>query len=506
MSPKLRLSEYKPEKLLEDLAIKPESYWASRGQKKALELFRGMSQRVPAYKDFLKKRKVNPEKIKTFADFQFVPPLDKQSYLRQYSLEKLCWDGKLSEGQWTIASTSGTSGEPFYFPRTAEQDAQYALTAELYLRTNFEIQKKSTLYINGFALGVWIGGLFTYESIRLLSKKGNYNLSLINPGLNKAEIIKALKNLGHLYDQVIIGGYPPFIKDTVDDATEAGINWKKYNLGFIFSAEGFSEKFRDYIIKKTGLKNPHASTLNHYGTVDLGTMAHETPLSVLIRRQAMKDKELYQSLFHNANRLPTFAQYLPEMFYFEEISGSLYCSAFSGLPLARYDLKDRGGVIGFDKVKRLYQNLQLDLGTKINHAGIGKTVWNLPFVYVYERNDLSVVWYGANIHPEHIKTAHEYKDLHSKVSGKFTMQIVLDRKHNPILTIHSETKKGIKPSAGLSKQVERAVVQTLLENNSEYKNNYDAMPKKNTPLVKLWPYESHPYFKITGKQPWSVKK
>jgi phenylacetate-coenzyme A ligase PaaK-like adenylate-forming protein len=64
-----------PERLLQDLRTKPERYWIKRGEKMALRLFRQMAERVPAYKDFLRKNKVKPEKINTIKDFKLVPPV-----------------------------------------------------------------------------------------------------------------------------------------------------------------------------------------------------------------------------------------------------------------------------------------------------------------------------------------------------------------------------------------------------------------------------------------------
>ncbi|HYD91057.1 MAG TPA: hypothetical protein VEA37_06150, partial [Flavobacterium sp.] len=311
--------------VLKDLKTKPESYWIKRGENSALSLFREMAKRVPAYKKFLKKHKLNPAEIKTAADLKLVPAVDKENYLKAYPLKELCWDGKFDSERWTFASTSGTTGEPFYFPRALEQDLQYALTAEIYLLNNFQIDKKSTLYVNGFAMGPWIGGVFTYEAIRLVAESGKYQLSITTPGTNKAEIIKVVKKLGKQFDQIIIGGYPPFVKDAIDEGVSAGLNWKEYNLGFVFSAEGFSEGFRDHIIEQTGLKDPYYSSLNHYGTVDLGTMAHETPECILIRKLAIKDQAVHAKVFTETNRLPTLAQYMPEMFYFEEEEGRLYC-------------------------------------------------------------------------------------------------------------------------------------------------------------------------------------
>ena len=264
-------------------------------------------------------------------------------------------NGEFASKHWVISSTSGSTGEPFYFPRTDEQDLQYALTAEMYLITNFQINKKTTLYINGFAMGVWIGGLFTYQAIKHVVSEGKYKLSIINPGINKNEIIKAIRKMGPHFDQIIIGGYPPFIKDLVDYGNDSDLEWKKMSVKFIFSAEGFSEDFRDYIISNVGLKNPYLDTLNHYGTVDIGTKSYETPICILIRRLALKNKDLYKSLFGDTSKLPTLTQYIPEHFYFEEVNGGIVCTAKSGIPLIRYNLKDNGGVYGFDKVIEIFK-------------------------------------------------------------------------------------------------------------------------------------------------------
>ncbi|MBI2034785.1 MAG: hypothetical protein HYT11_03590 [Candidatus Levybacteria bacterium] len=181
--PLLPVGYENPTQLLDDLKRKPEEYWIKSGEKRVLNLFHLMAKRVPAYKDFLKKNRVYKDKIKTITDFRLVPTIDKNNYLRSYPREALCWDGIFEKKRWTISTTSGSTGEPFYFPREDLQDWQYAVTAELYLLSNFSIDKKSTLYIVGFPMGGWIGGLFTYQALKLLSKRGNYNISVITPGI-----------------------------------------------------------------------------------------------------------------------------------------------------------------------------------------------------------------------------------------------------------------------------------------------------------------------------------
>lgn len=491
-------------KLQKLLKSKPEHYWTARGEKMAIQLFHDMAIHVPAYKDFLEKNNIRHSAIKNIKDFQLVPLINKDNYLRTYSREMLCWGGKFNSEQWVISTTSGSTGEPFYFPRGDLQDEFYAVTAELYLRENFKIQDRKTLYIDAFAMGAWIGGLFTYEAINRVAKKG-YPISIITPGINKLEVINTVKNLGENFDQVIIGCYPPVMRDIIDMGIEMGLDWGKYNLGIVFSAEGFSEEFRDYIVKNGKLSNVLTSSLNHYGSVDLGTMSHETPFTILVRREALKNEQLFKQLFEAENKQPTFTQYLPEMFYFESVNDSVVCSSYSGLPLVRYDLNDRGGVMSFDHIKSAYSKVGKDLKSDIHQSNIG-TPWNIPIVYLYERNDFSVTFIGAQIYAEEIKKALLDKSLHNIVTGKFTMISDYDTNANPILEINVELRQGVSDNNQMiNENILKCIVDTLIKENSEYRSNYSEYGVKIKPLIKLWPNDHPTYFSGKGKQKW-VKK
>ncbi|MGI9028271.1 MAG: phenylacetate--CoA ligase family protein [Candidatus Saccharimonadales bacterium] len=474
------------------------------GGERTLALFHGMAKRVPAYKEFLREHNLDPSKIRTIADLKLVPPIDKDNYLRKYSREMLCWDGTFGQGSWVISTTSGSTGKPYYFPREASQDWQYAATAELYLRNNFSIQTRRTLYIVAFPMGAWIGGLFTYEAIKKVAEHGAYDLSIITPGIHKQEVINAIAQLGDSFDQVIIGAYAPFLKDILDDGTRQGINWPSYNLGFVFSAEAFTETFRDYVLDVIKPKDKLRATLNHYGTVDLGTMAHETPESILIRRQLIQDDAL-AAIFPEASRQPTLCQYDPKLFYFEEVSGNLLCSAFSGIPLVRYNLKDYGGTI---KRSVLHQKLNannIDIDELIKTNGISDTTWNLPFVYVYERNDFSVSYYAFLIYPDMIRRAIQQPQFDASITGKFTMLVDYNESGRQQLNIHIEKKHSIDSSHELTTQLQEAIHQTLLHDSSEYRETAGVVGEVVRPLIHLWNYEDQAYFKSGTKQKWVIK-
>lgn len=481
-----------------------EEKWIRRGQTRAMHLFHAMAARVPAYKDFLKAHNFSASSVRSYADFPSIPSIDKDNYLRKYSKEMLCWDGEFAHGQWVISTTSGSTGQPYYFPREHSQDWQYAISAELYLRNNFSIQKKSTLYIVAFPMGAWIGGLFTYEALKIVAENGGYDLSIITPGIHKQEVINAVKQLGKSFDQVIIGAYAPFLKDILDDGARDGIRWSDYNLGFVFSAEAFSETFRDYVLKTTGIKDSFRSTLNHYGTVDLGTMAHETPESILIRRHLSQTDSL-ETIFPEKVRQATFAQFNPELFNFESVDSNLFCTAYSGIPLVRYDLKDYGGVITRTEVHNRMKAQGFDVDAEIKKAGLQETVWQLPYVYVYERNDFSVSYYAFQIYPDMIRRALQQKDWESMLTGKFSMLVDYSEHGRQQLHIHTEVKHGHEASDAIRERIVETIHRQLLHDSSEYRETHAMVGADSKPLVHLWPYEDVTYFRPGTKQKWVMK-
>lgn len=491
-------------KLQKELKTRPENYWNTRGNKMAMKLFHEMAQRVPAYKDFLKKRKFDPTTVKTIRDFKTIPLIDKENYLRAYPREMLCWDGIFSEGNWVISTTSGSSGMPYYFPRSSAQENQLALSTELYLRENFNIQDKTTLYVDAFAMGAWIGGLFTYESIKIIADRG-YKISIITPGIHKQEVINSVVNLGDNFDQVIIGCYPPMMKDILDLGIEQGVNWSKYNLGLVFSAEGFGEKFRDHVHNTAGITNTYLGSLNHYGTVDQGTVGHETATTTLIRRQTSENNQLFHDLFGSGRKQPTLVQYLPEMFFFEQVQNKVICSSYSGMPLVRYDVKDSGGIISNRMLEKKFNKHGQNFNQLLENHKLSSHRWNLPFVYLTERDDFSVKLAGGMVYPEEIRKALLQPNLTAHTTGRFTMGVVTDKDLQPKLVVHVERRKKPIADPQLASKIQKAVVEILLAENSEYVSNYKYFGRKLRPKIVLWPYEHPLHFSGQGKQKW-VKK
>lgn len=90
----------------------------------------------------------------------------------------------------------------------------------------------------------FIIGVFTTFCTRSLSQKG-YLISQITPGNNPEEILRVSAGLMSLFDQVVLMGYPPFIKMVIDKGNSiTNSYWKEHHLKFIFAGEVFSEEWR----------------------------------------------------------------------------------------------------------------------------------------------------------------------------------------------------------------------------------------------------------------------
>lgn len=491
--------------VLKTIQEKSSDFWTSAREKHSLALFKKASKEISSYKNFLSKHKVKAENIKTWQDFEKLPVITKKNYLRKFKLEELCWNGSLQDKSLLFTATSGSTGNPFYFPRSDMLDEQSSILHELFLRNDKENKQKSTLVVIGFGFGVWIGGLITLAAFRKIAINRGYNISIITPGTNKKEIFEAVKSIGSKFDQVILCGYPPFIKDIIDEGKSQKIKWQNLSLKIIFAAEAFSEKFRDYIVRAVGIKNLYTETINIYGSADLGTMAFETPLSILIRRMSVNNEALFKSLFPHVNRLPTLAQFNPLFTNFEAINGEILCTADNVLPLIRYAIGDHGGVMTFNEVEKILQANNINIKAEAKKLGIEDTIHELPFVYVYERSDLSTKLYGAIIYPEHIKHALAHNSLEDFLTSKFTLQTKHDDKENQYMEINIELRPGVTENPVLAARTMEMITETLIEKNAEYNYLANMMPGRVDPRITFWQYEHPAYFRPGVKQKWVLK-
>ena len=423
--------------------------WERAGQKMALEVFHAAAERVPAYKDFLRKNKIDPEKIQTIETFKEVPATDKKDYIKNYSLEDLSWDGNFHRSE-IAAVSSGSTGKAFLWPRETRLEIEATYFFELVLDSFFAISQYKTLIVDCFAMGMYVGGPFFLNATLRTAQKG-YPATVVTPGNVMDDIIRVVQEFSPYFEQIILSGYPPFLKDVIENGEDAGIEWSKYRTIIFPAGEGFSESWRAAVAKIAGITNPQTNFLSYYGTADAAVLGVETPWSVAVRQAISTDNGSVKKVF-GQSRLPSFMQYLPTMRYFECVNNDLHFTTASGaIPLIRYNIGDDGGIKTPDEVAAIAHEVGLDITKKFPSA------WQLPYVYVFGRSDHTAILYGANIYPENIKSALETGNIANKCTGRFIMETEEDHHHNQHLSIHVECAKGVR----LTNQLRRRVATTI---------------------------------------------
>ncbi|MBL8707550.1 MAG: phenylacetate--CoA ligase family protein [Rhodospirillaceae bacterium] len=465
----------------------------SDGSAAALALFRRVVRDVPAYGTVLREQGIDPAAIASSSDFRRLPLLDKANYIRRFSLPELVKGGSLDQCDF-FAVSSGSTGEPTFWPRGAADEYPIAVRFEQVFRDAFAAHRRSTLAVVCFAMGTWVGGMFTTFCLRALAEKG-YRIVIATPGNKPDEILRTVERLAPEFEQTVLLGYPPFLKEVIDSGTARGLDWAKCNLRLVMAGEVFSETWREILAERAGAVNLPAFAASLYGTADAGVLAQETPLSVAIRRFLSERPDLAGDLF-GESRLPTLCQYDPTSRYFEVIDGTLAFSGDNGMPLIRYHIADQGGILNHDAMLARLTAAGFDPAA----AGV-ETMRRQPFVWVFGRANFTVSYFGANIFPETVSLGLEKPEVHGFVTGKFVMEVKEGIAGKPVFSLAVELAQGIAPVPELAEIAADSVLGVLRHLNSEFANYVPADLQR--PLVTLYPQGDAGYFPVGMKHRYS---
>ncbi|HUQ57665.1 phenylacetate--CoA ligase family protein [Lentzea sp.] len=441
-----------------------------------LDLFQHTASTVPAYAELLRDNGIDPADIRTSEDFQRLPLLDKANYHERYPLPELCRGGTVT-GCDMIAVSSGSSGRPTIWPRSLEDELHVARRFEQVLVDGFRADERSTLAVVCFPLGTWVGGLFTQACVRHLAAKG-CPITVVAPGNNKAEILRVLPELAPHFDQVVLLGYPPFVKDVIDTGLAQDVGWAAFSIKLVLAGEVFSEQWRDLVSQRAGIPDPVSDVASLYGTADSGVLGNETALSVGIRRFFAIRPDLARELFGDS-RLPTLVQYDPASRFFEVHDGTLVFTADGGIPLVRYRIADEGGIFAHDEL----------LAFCAGHGFTPPPGPELPFVFLFGRSLFTVSFFGANVHPENVAVGLEQPGVSDVVTGRFVIESVEDADRDRLLRITVETAPGRTADAAA---IAESIKEQLLRLNSEFAHYVPA--ERQLPEVVLRPAGDPEYF------------
>ena len=451
----------------------------------ALALFHEVARSVPAYGHFLAEQGIDAARIRSPEDFQALPLVTKQNYLTRHPLARLCRGGKLESCDF-VAVSSGSTGKPTFWPRFLADELPIAARFEQVFHDSFQADVRRTLAVVCFALGTWVGGMFTANCCRYLAAKG-YPITVVTPGGNRDEIWRILRELAPQFEQTVLLGYPPFLKDVVDGGIAQGIDWRPLRVKLVLAGEVFSEEWRSLVGERLGSTDVCYDSASLYGTADAGVLGNETPLSITIRRFLGANPDAARQLF-GESRLPTLVQYDPFVRYFEALPDAegrghtLLFTGDNGVPLVRYHIADNGGLVPYEAMLHLLADWKFDpLAALGGHAWRGAR--RLPFAFVFGRANFTVSYFGANIYPENISVGLEQPPVSEWVTGKFVLQAKEGFAGAPHLAIAVELAPGTTGDAAKQAAIEAAILTHLLRLNSEFANY--TPPEYRRPRVTL---------------------
>ena len=447
---------------------------------KIIELFREASKTVPAYKKFLKQHHVDSKQVIRTKCIEDIPIMDKKNYLYRYHMEDFFNENRVKP---IVYASSGSSGKPTFWFSGDEQEKVGAELHEFIFKNIFGIKKnEKTLVVVCFSMGIWVAGGFTLSSCKKIIEKG-YNMTVVTPGIEKGDIFNSVKRLMPHYDNIIFAGYPPFLMDVIHEIRDKSISFRGKKIKMITAGDKFSEKWRDDMLRLIGSKDPYRTVISIYGSADATILGHETPLSIFIRRAALKDVNLRKEIFGKGIfKVPALMQYHSKYIIFEEKDEELIFSTKVGIILLRYNIHDLGKLLAFDDVLKL-------LRKSYKGSVIKKLLVNsgsLPFLFLKGRTDVAVTFYAINIFPEHIQSALDGSELRKYLTGSYTafhQSTKNNKKQKLVIVVEAGPK--VRISKKLKIRVQEVLTSELLKRNIEYRKLHSVLGKEAFPSVRI---------------------
>ena len=452
--------------LLSAGALQP--FLARIGMLRAHAVYLKAKQHCPAYRAFLENEGVSRNGRWKLSD---LPITTKENYVKKYSLTDRCYYGKLPPAGVVIDESSGSSGVPNNWVRSAEERED----VKRILQLNYQLiyRDSGCILLNCFALGPWATGM-------------NVSMSLVDVGVLKSvgpdqkKLENSLELFGPSY-RYLIFGYPPFIKSFVDTTH---LDLTKYRMDLIVGGEGISEPLRTHLLKY------FKTVISSYGASDLEiNIGVETELTISLRRLCIKDRELSQALF-GRELPPMIFQYNALDYVVERTPQSELIFTIgrqtSAAPKLRYNLHDLGGVLTHARLREKLASHGIDI------FQLAEPQSRFPMLYVYRRSDLTVPFYGAKVYPTDLEEIINADLNLARQINSFQISSYEDEAINRRLKICLETVKQLPTPLALTDELHQTMFDGLCRVNQDFRE-VTKMFDRSCVELEIYEFESGPF-------------
>ncbi|HZS03072.1 MAG TPA: hypothetical protein VFE37_30455 [Chloroflexota bacterium] len=443
---------------------------------------------VPAYGRFLRLAGYDISRLRSVADFNDLPIMDKASYLQRYPLAERCRQQDLTRAYVTVAS-SGSSGEATLWPRFPEQEPATVAGVRGLLQEHFRILERTSLVVIAAAMGPWAYATgMAMATQRIFADQGHRG-TVVTPGLNRDETLRFVAELGPHYDQVLLVSYPALVLALLEAGEQRGIDWRSLNVGVLTMGEGATEVQRATVLEYLG-GNPNSLVgfVNAFSATEAaGVIGYESRLCLLLRRLCIERPSLAETLF-GTSILPSINQYDPRAYYLETRDEEILLTMRGAVPLVRYNTHDRGGLLSLDTVISVCRAHGYDLPEEWQARGAGLVgIRPLPFFYVHGRSD-AIILHGGNVYLDEIAYVLDRPPLGVSNTGHFEVSQVAGARGEVTLRLVVELVDGVNMSEALRAQYERGIVEGLQVASPRFRAAYQASLGRTQVTITLVPF------------------
>lgn len=397
-----------------------------------------------------------------------MPLTDKKNYLLAHPFADLLADD--FSDTFTIFSSSGSSGRPFYWPQLKSGARESAARLGQLLEGVYRIHERRTLAIVGLALGSWIGGEHFSWVLKSLAMETPYPFAVFSPGNHHDEIIGMIESAGRFADQIIVFVCPSAIGHLRLRAEQRGRALPLEKLRFVVIGEPFPEPVRLSLQAQARVPAGEPVMLSIFGSADTGVLGFESPVSALVRGCCERDPALAVRLGFRGVVPHLFHQADPHAFL-ETVEGELCVTKWQGVPLVRYNLHDAVRLLGW---REILARVRAHTGLPPEVAGMlsGGAADALPDVLaVTGRADSCLLLCGTNLTEGMLDAAVRAPELGAWLTGNHRVRVILENGRQR-LEFTLECRAEIPPESAPAETIYPLLVASLGRAQPEFKDDW----------------------------------
>lgn len=397
-----------------------------------------------------------------------LPLVDKKSYLLAHPFTALTADDFAET--FTIFSSSGSSGRPFYWPQLKGAQRESAARLRALLEEVFHIDERRTLAVVGLALGSWIGGEHFSWVLKSFAVEAPYPFAVFSPGNRHDEIIAMIESAGRFVDQVLLFVCPSAIGHLRLRAAQEGRKLPLAKMRYVVIGEPFPEAVRLGFAAEAGVPESEPVMLSIFGSADTGVLGCESPASALVRGLCERDTRLASEL--------GFVGVVPHLFHqadpaalLECVGGELCVTKWQGVPLVRYNLHDAVRLLRWREIVR-HTLTRLPADAPIATI-LRASAERLPDVLaITGRADSCLLLCGTNLTEAMLDTAVRAPALARWLTGNYRARVILENGRQR-LELTLECRGEAPPSDPAVDTLYPHLVESLGRAQPEFKDDWD---------------------------------